>query len=192
MPALRRAGEASPSTDPTTAGAVLLNRRTRCFLTIRGPGTFLSWRATLWYSAGRYVTSSRKRLPCAARIQPSTSDVSIPVTWLSPAAVACGSLSRYGFTPTTSAVDQTWSGWPAASRTDCRWWVVEITASRRPGPRPGLITLGLQTIFQPGPSRRSQRVPRYIHGAPSWPRSTDAVKWAVAMPRDWLIVPMFR
>src|SRR5712691_2587294 len=171
MPAFRRAVEASPSTDPTTAGAMLSNRRTRRFLTIRGPGTFLSWRATWWYSAGRYVTSSRKDLRGAARIQPSTSDELIPVTWPSPAAVAAASLSRYGFTPTTSAVDRTWSGWPVASRIDWRRWVVEITASRMPGPRPGLITLGLQTIFQPGPSRRSQKVPRYIHGAPSWPRS---------------------
>src|SRR2546429_5581020 len=43
--------------------------------------------------------------------------------------------------------------------------------------RSGLITLGLQMIFQPGPSRRRKKVPVYIHGAPSWPRSTDAVKW---------------
>ena len=114
------------------------------------------------------------------------------MTWPRASAVAFGFFSRSGWTPTTYAADGTCSGLPSASRIGIRGRVVEMTARRSPRLRPGLITRGLQTIFQEGPTRRSVKFPVYIHGAPSWPRSTDAVKWAVAVPPDCLIVPMFR
>src|SRR5690349_18663308 len=108
------------------------------------------------------------------------------------AAVAVGFFSLPGRTPSTYAVDLTWSGLPSASRIGIRGLVVEITARWSRGRRPGLITLGVQTIFQDWPTRRSVKFPVYIHGAPSCPRSTDAVNRAVAVPPDCSIGPMFR
>ena len=116
----------------------------------------------------------------------------MPVTRPRPSAVAVAFFSRPGFTPTMYAVDRTWSGLPPASRIGIRRWVVEISARRSPGRRPGLITLGAQTTFQDEPTRRSVKLPVYIHGAPSWPRSTDAVKRAVAVRPACLTGPMFR
>ncbi len=104
-----------------------------------------------------------------------------------PRAVAAGSASRSGRTPTTSVGDGRCSGCPAASSTGARGGIVLRTASRIPGRRPGTMTLGLHCTFQADPVQRSPNRPVYVHTAPFSPRSTDAPNCARAAVPRWLI-----
>ncbi len=176
-------------TDPTTAGAMLVNSRSGSGLMIR-PGTRASRLAIRPYWAGRSTTSSWKEAFGAARIQPSSWVGSSLVIRPSLVAVTSGWVRRSGRTPATYAVDGTCSGAPPASSSSARCGVLDTTASRSPGRSPGLITLGDQTIFHPDPVWRRLKDPLYSQGAPSWPRSTEARNAALAVFPCWLIGPM--
>ena len=106
--------EVSVPTDPTMAGAMLVNSGSRSRLTIR-PGTRASRPAIRLYWPGRSTTSSWKDAFGAARIQPSSWLGSSLVIRPSLAAVTAGRVRRPGRTPATYVADRGCSGAPAAS-----------------------------------------------------------------------------